>query len=343
MGDVTRSPDFLDLPARSSKPRMVGLTHLLDKGAGVPELEALVDRAGAGIDVWKLGWGTAYLEPDVPEKVSALAARGIRACVGGTLLEVAWGQGRAEACLAWAADAGFPCIEISNGAVAMPLREKRRLISAAAERFVVLSEVGSKDPTAEVSAEGWSDEMVGDLEAGATWVLTEGRESGTVGLYEPDGSVRAAVVEAVVGGGPSPRDLRGARGPAGMVHQSVRRRVSLGNVRWPTRSGWRRCAWACARTRSGCRCGRTRRRRPRVSNLVPRRYRGVSVTDVDVPLEPGGLRAASWGARRTGGPRSSSRGRPVAPPSCAWSRRRTIRCSRRSSRSRSWRARKTRR
>ena len=198
MGDVSRAPDFLDLPARSSKPRMVGLTHVLDKGAGVPELVALADRAGAWIDIWKRGWGTAYLEPDVPEKVSALAARGIRACVGGTLLEVAWGQGRAEACLAWAADTGFPCVEVSNGAVEMPLREKRRLISVAAERFVVLSEVGSKDPAVEVSAKAWAEEMVGDLDAGATCALTEGRESGTVGLYEPDGSVRAAVVEAVV-------------------------------------------------------------------------------------------------------------------------------------------------
>lgn len=198
MGDVTRSPGFLDLPTRSSKPRMVGLTHVLDKGASLAELETLADRAGAGIDLWKLGWGTAYLEPDVPEKVSALAARAIRACVGGTLLEVAWGQGRADACLGWAADAGFPCIEVSNGAVEMPLPQKRRLIASAAGRFVVLSEVGSKDPSVEVSAEAWAEEMAGDLDAGATWVLTEGRESGTVGLFEPDGSVREAIVERVV-------------------------------------------------------------------------------------------------------------------------------------------------
>lgn len=198
MGDVTPAPGFLDLPPRSAKPRIVGLTHVLDKGAAPRELESVADRAGAGIDLWKLGWGTAYLEPDVPEKVSALAGRGIRACVGGTLLEVAWGQGRADACLAWAAEAGFPCVEVSNGAIDMPLGEKRRLIGLAADRFVVLSEVGSKDPTVEVSAERWAQEMVGDLEAGATWVLTEGRESGTVGLFDPDGSVRASVVEAVV-------------------------------------------------------------------------------------------------------------------------------------------------
>ncbi|MDP9073900.1 MAG: phosphosulfolactate synthase, partial [Actinomycetota bacterium] len=37
------------------------------------------------------------------------------------------------------------------------------------------------------------------LDAGASWVLLEGRDSGTVGLYRPDGSVRTDMVTAVVG------------------------------------------------------------------------------------------------------------------------------------------------
>ncbi|MGQ0668448.1 MAG: phosphosulfolactate synthase [Actinomycetota bacterium] len=194
---MTRKPSFLDLPPRSGKPRLVGLTHVLDKGASLEEVESLVARVGAFIDVWKLGWGTGYLDPEVAPKVELLGRKGVRACVGGTLLEIAWAQGRAEACLAWAADVGFPCVEVSNGAVGMPTREKRRLIVQAARQFVVLSEVGSKDPSAPVSPEAWSAEMTGDLAAGATWVLTEGRESGTVGIYRPDGSVREDVVEAV--------------------------------------------------------------------------------------------------------------------------------------------------
>jgi phosphosulfolactate synthase len=41
--------------------------------------------------------------------------------------------------------------------------------------------------------------MRGDLDAGATWALTEGRESGTVGLYEEDGRIRTEVAELVAG------------------------------------------------------------------------------------------------------------------------------------------------
>ena len=74
-------PDFLPVPARTAKPRSVGLTHVLDKGAAPDDVRRLVDRAGHLIDIWKLGWGTAYLEPDVGEKVAMLQRAGVRACL----------------------------------------------------------------------------------------------------------------------------------------------------------------------------------------------------------------------------------------------------------------------
>jgi len=193
------SSGFLDLPPRSSKPRQAGVTHVLDKGLPLAEMEQLLAVLADHVDLWKLGWGTAYLDPTVGDKVALLAGHDVWACCGGTLLEVAWAQGKAEACLDWAAGHGFPCVEVSNGAVGMPLAEKRRLIGEAAERFTVLAEVGAKDPGVPVSPSGWAAELLGDLEAGASWAVAEGRESGTVGLYRPDGSVREAVVDAVVG------------------------------------------------------------------------------------------------------------------------------------------------
>ena len=191
------SPDFLDLPTRGSKPRFGGLTHVLDKGLPLAELESLLRGSGTFVDLWKFGWGTAYLDPEIQEKVAVLTRRHIRACIGGTILEVAWMQDKDERLLSWAAEVGFPCVEVSNGAVEMPAREKRRLIAAATRRFTVLAEVGSKDPLVEIAPAHWAAEMAADLEAGATWVLAEGRESGTIGLYTPEGAVREDVVTAV--------------------------------------------------------------------------------------------------------------------------------------------------
>jgi phosphosulfolactate synthase len=192
---------FLDLPSRPAKPRTAGLTHVLDKGLPAADLPARLAAWGRFIDVWKFGWGTAYLDPGVEAKLALLASHHVRACVGGTLLEVAWAQDKVGAFFAWASALGFPCVEVSRGAVAMPLDEKRdliRLAGAAGAGFTVLSEVGAKDPAAAALPEQWSDEVRGDLAAGAALVLTEGRESGTVGLFRADGSVRSDLVEALV-------------------------------------------------------------------------------------------------------------------------------------------------
>ncbi|MDQ1628311.1 MAG: phosphosulfolactate synthase [Actinomycetota bacterium] len=195
---VNVMPDFLTLPERAAKPRRRGITHVLDKGMPLGEVEALLQVCGGYVDVWKLGWGTAYLDHRVADKLALLDRNGILACTGGTLLEVAWRQGVTDEFLDWAAASGFPCVEVSCGVVAMSVAQKRSLIAAAAQRFIVLGEIGAKDPRVQIPAATWGEAAAADLEAGATWVVTEGRESGTVGLFDPSGQVRVDVVDAVV-------------------------------------------------------------------------------------------------------------------------------------------------
>ena len=195
------TPFPLDLPARPPKPRRVGITHVLDKGLPVNEMAGVLATCAPYIDVWKFGWGTAYLDPGVEAKLAMLADHGILACVGGTLLEVAWVQRRVDEFLAWAGAVGFPCIEVSLGAAPMRPHEKYELIRRATQTFTVLSEVGHKSATEQMPCIDWADEVAGDLAAGARWVLTEGRESGTVGIYDASGVVREDVVDAVLEAG----------------------------------------------------------------------------------------------------------------------------------------------
>ncbi len=182
---------------RSSKPRRLGLTHVIDTGVPIEHLRGQLDVIADYADVWKFGFGTSYLDPTAGKKVQVLGDAGVTACVGGTLLEAAWIESKQLDCLAWAKDLGFPSVEVSNGAARMSGAEKRRLIEIAAVDFVVMSEIGSKDPQDQVSGSAWAEEMVLDLDAGATWVVAEGRESGTVGLYQPDGVVKWDVVESI--------------------------------------------------------------------------------------------------------------------------------------------------
>ena len=191
-----RTPGVLVLPERPGKPRTAGVTHVLDKGLTVYGLDGLLGAAGAYVDFIKLGWGTAYVSEDVSAKIAHCRAAGVRVCLGGTLFEIAWAQGRMSEYLDWAHAVGVPCLEVSNGIVEMEPAEKRRLIEELSLDFEVLAEVGSKLP-GPVDARRWCDEMLRDLDAGASWVVAEGRESGNVGLYEHDGAVRVELVEAI--------------------------------------------------------------------------------------------------------------------------------------------------
>jgi len=191
-------PGFLDLPPRMAKPRRSGITHVLDAGIPLRAAADLLEMCGTYIDVWKFGWGLAYLDVNVEAKLDLLATHRILASPGGTLLEIAWAQGRAAEFLAWARACGFPCVEVSAGTIPIDAAAKTRLIADAAEHFIVLAEVGAKDPAVQLGPAEWAAEAARDLEAGATWVLAEGRASGTVGIFSRTGTVREDVVAAIV-------------------------------------------------------------------------------------------------------------------------------------------------
>jgi phosphosulfolactate synthase len=190
-------PDFLDLPRRTLKPRTSGLTHVLDKGLTVSALDALLEQAADYIDVLKVGWGIAYVDPHIKERAVLCRQAGVTLCLGGTLLEVCAAQGRISELTQWAQRTGIGALEVSNGLAGMPTDEKRGLVRRLSGDFVVLAETGAKDGDAPVDAHQWVDEMEADLDAGAHYVIAEGRESGTVGLYHADGSPRVDLAEAI--------------------------------------------------------------------------------------------------------------------------------------------------
>src|SRR5215475_14467264 len=165
---------FLDLPIRPGKPRRTGITHVLDRGLPLTQATDLLEQNGCYVDVWKFGWGIAYLDPQLAAKLDLLARHRVLASPGGTLLEIAWAQGRQLEFLDWASDCGFPCVEVSAGTVPMDDAAKHDLIAAAAERFIVLAEVGPKDPGVQLTPGRWAQAVSRDLQAGATWVLAEG-------------------------------------------------------------------------------------------------------------------------------------------------------------------------
>lgn len=191
------APDFLDLPERTAKPRRAGITHVLDRGLSPRALESLLETAGEHIDLIKLGWGTAYVSRGVRDKVAICREASVGISLGGTLMEIAFEQGRVEHYLEWLRELGIDHVEVSNGSLPIAAEDKRALISQLAGEFTVIAEVGSKR-SLDAVAEEWVAEMLGDLAAGAALVIAEGRESGTVGLFDASGAVHTELVEAIL-------------------------------------------------------------------------------------------------------------------------------------------------
>jgi phosphosulfolactate synthase len=226
-------PSFLTVPQRPAKPRSAGLTHVLDKGYALDRVASALKVYSGWIDVWKLGWGTAYVEPALAEKVRLLRDHGIKPCTGGTLLEIAWLHDRVDEFFEFATWAGFECVEVSRGSVDMPLAEKHRIIRQGRSLgFEVFAEVGSKNPGDLVSAVAWTAELEGDLDAGAAWLVAEGRESGTVGLYDAGGHLREDLLEKLASSAMAPFMIYEApqRSQQAQLLRQLGTEANLGNI-----------------------------------------------------------------------------------------------------------------
>jgi phosphosulfolactate synthase len=195
---VPECPSFLQLPARAAKPRSRGITHVLDSGLTPEGTRAFLGQAGHLVDIVKVGWGIGYVDPELSTRVAICTEHGCPVSLGGTLLEVAALQDRVGELRDWALSVGMTHIEVSNGLRALTASRKHALVRELAADFVVLAETGAKEGNYPPTPAEWAQEMTRDLEAGASWVIAEGRESGTVGLYHADQGIREDLVSAIL-------------------------------------------------------------------------------------------------------------------------------------------------
>jgi phosphosulfolactate synthase len=189
---------FLALPPRASKPRAVGLTHVMDKGLNLRDIEGLFDTAGDYVDIVKLGWGTSYVTRNLEKKIALYRSFETPVVCGGTLFEAVYARGRIDQYKRWLTEQRFSCVEISDGAIEIPRERKLELIEDFARDFTVLSEVGSKDSEVNIAPYLWVQWMREELAAGAWKVITEGREGGTAGIFRPTGEMRTGLVDEIV-------------------------------------------------------------------------------------------------------------------------------------------------
>jgi phosphosulfolactate synthase len=188
---------LLDLPERTTKPRDRGITHVLDRGMSIAEVDGLVEVTGGAVDLVKLGWGTALVTGNLTSKLERYRAHGIPVVLGGTLTELAIAQDRVEALIDWLHELGIDHVEVSDGTILFDHDRKLALIDRLTREFTVLSEVGAKDNARIMAPYRWVEQIERELEAGAWKVIAEARESGTAGIFRPDGEVRMGLIDEI--------------------------------------------------------------------------------------------------------------------------------------------------
>ncbi len=182
------------LGVRNQRASDQGITMIIDKGLGVRQFRDLLDTAGDYIDFIKLGFGTTVLYPSsiLQEKLRIAHQHGVTVYPGGTFFEVAFHQNKMKAYLFAMKSLGFNKVEISDGTVNLPTDQRREsILQARSIGLSVITECGKKAAGSTIDPEELIQTLLSDLQAGSSYVIVEGRESGeNVGIYDEKGNIQ---------------------------------------------------------------------------------------------------------------------------------------------------------
>ncbi|HUV00586.1 MAG TPA: phosphosulfolactate synthase [Bacteroidales bacterium] len=185
------------IPDRPLKPRNSGLTMVMDKGLSIREAEDFMSVGSEYTDFVKLGFGTSLLTPGFEKKIKIYKEAGTIPYFGGTLFEAFIIRNMFREYLEFLDKNEIELVEVSDGSYDFEHKRKLEYISRLAERGTVISEVGSKKKDVIYSPDEWVAMMKAELSAGSVKVIAEARESGTIGIYNDDGSINSPLIKAI--------------------------------------------------------------------------------------------------------------------------------------------------
>ena len=224
--------NLTQIPERNAKPRDHGLTMVMDKGLSINEVHDFLDVSGPHVDIVKFGFGTAFVTPNLREKIEVYRSYGMPIYFGGTLFEAFLIRNQFEDYIAVCKDYGIDYMEVSDGSVNIPHAEKCGYIEKLTQYGTVLSEVGSKDAAHIIPPYKWIELMRAELASGATYVIAEAREAGNVGIYRGTGEVREGLVQEILTQIPEEKIIWEAPQKAQQLYflELIGCNVNLGNI-----------------------------------------------------------------------------------------------------------------
>jgi phosphosulfolactate synthase len=186
------------IPEREPQPRENGITMMMDKGLGLRETENFIEASSHLTDIVKFGFGTSMVTKHLEEKIKLYKQAGLRPYLGGTLFEAFYARNCFDDFLRLLDRLQLDLVEVSDGSIIIPHKEKCKIIKKLAKDRTVLSEVGSKDSGIIVSPFKWVSWMRAELNAGSWKVIAEGREAGNVGVFRPNGTAHTLLINHII-------------------------------------------------------------------------------------------------------------------------------------------------
>jgi phosphosulfolactate synthase len=162
------------------------------------EAESFVEASAEFTDLVKFGFGTALITKNLKEKIKLYRDAGVEPYFGGTLFEMFAVRNKLDDYKRFVDQFDISTIEISDGSMKIDPDEKVGMIREFVKHKRVLSEVGTKVKGIEIPNEDWVLHMKAELDAGAWKVIAEARESGTIGIYNSDGSANDALIKDII-------------------------------------------------------------------------------------------------------------------------------------------------
>lgn len=186
------------LPSRPVKPRNSGLTMVMDKGLSIREAEDYMSVGSEYTDYVKLGFGTSILTPGFDKKIKIYKKNNVIPYFGGTLFEAFIVRNMFNEFISFLDKYEVEFAEVSDGSFDMEHSRKLDYINKLSQKVTVVSEVGSKKKDVIYSPDEWVAMMKAEMSAGSIKVIAEARETGTIGIYNDDGSVNQLLINTII-------------------------------------------------------------------------------------------------------------------------------------------------
>jgi len=196
MADMALFFDELKRNNLDPKPKTMVIDRML------PGIQESLGWSSSFITVAKIGWGLPLLleESVVRKRVQMYRQYGVDVSNGGTMLEIASSKNKTGVALDRILDAGFTVIELSEGIIDIPKKEKKMVAEFARDHDMKLHiEVGRKNAGNQLSLEDTIDGINAALDFDPDVVIIEGRETGrSVEIYDNEGHIKWDWVSRII-------------------------------------------------------------------------------------------------------------------------------------------------